>query len=238
MNTAQDFINKPDDSFVTPDSLAWDLIMSRDNEMRNFGAEMSSFVSGNDDNAVNDLSEVRLQELGDEFQILITIYMEMVFTILKSDHMANLLNSDGELREGIDLENELKVYKPDFRQYTIDNMTDLFKNKFKKIRYSLSVRNITDFCDPHNENDYGLDSKYYCKILLLDDGRLSTRKYFQKSNHIPEDKRYTFLGRPTDNPEQEKLDDFFAVVYLPAYESDSNNLPRKIRISFSKYKVM
>ena len=165
----------------------------------------------------------------------------MVFTILKSNHMGNLLDPDGELRKGIDLENELKLYKPDFRKYTVDDMTDLFRDKFKKIRYFLSVRDITDLCNSNDENDFGSDNKYYCKILLLDDGRTYARRYFANANHIPDDKRYTFLGRrrPADgsNDKQEKLEDFYAVVYLPAHESDSRKLPRKIRVSFSKYNV-
>lgn len=235
MDTAHEFIDKPDDRVVTPESLAWDLIMSKDNDLKNFGGVMSSFVQGGDTN-VN--SDIRYQQLTDEFQILITIYMEMVFTILKSNHMGNLLDADGELKDGVDLENELKSYSPDFRKYSIADMTDLFKSKFTKIRYFLSVRDVTDFCDPNNENDFGLDSEYYCKILLLGDLRSSTSRYFEKSNHIPDNKRYTFLGRPNNNNNLEKLDDFYAVVYLPAHELDSNNVPRKIRISFSKYNIV
>jgi hypothetical protein len=231
MDRIIDFMEQPDDRIVNPESLAWDLVMGNDRD--NFTAIMQGFVS----NGEGSYQANRYEQLEGEFQILLTIYMEMIFNVLKSNFMGALLDDNGNIRDGIDLELELAQYKPDIRQYDIQYITDIFREKFAKIRYFLSVRDLTEFCSD-DPNDFGRDTGYYCKILLLDDRREYSRKYFKQATHIPDGKRYTFLMRPDDNPEQKKLEDFYAVVYLPAYKDDIGNSPRKIRISFEKYNVI
>jgi hypothetical protein len=237
MDSAHDFFDKPTDKFMTPDSLAWDLVMG--DGIDDFGGIMESLVTDGDGSRGVD----RLQKLADEFQILITIYFEMVFNVLKSNYMSELLTEDGELKDGIDLESELDSYSPDFRKYSIQEMTDIFKEKFSKIRYFMHVQDITEFCDPEDPTDFGLDNEYYCRILLLDDKRGATDKYFRKARHIPPNKRYTFLLREDNDPDQNILGDFYAVVYLPRYKNpndptDSTPEGRKFKLSFSNYNVI
>jgi len=222
-----DFLSKPDDRFVTPDSLAWDLIMGDD--MEDYSAIMQKFVPSDSASNIADLYE----QMADEFQILITIYMEMVFTVLKSNYMGGLLDEDGDVRDGIDLEEELSKYRPDFMLYDVSDMTNIFRSKFLKIRYFLSVQDITDRCtvDP---SDFGMSSEYYCKTLLMDDGRSTTKSYFERASHIPDDKRYTFLIRADSKHKQKKLSDFYTVMYLPPYKNGKN---RKIKLSFEKFNV-
>jgi hypothetical protein len=231
MSSALDFMEKPDDRFVNPDSLAWDLVMGDDRA--DFTGVMQGFVSDNE----GSFQAGRYEQIADEFQILITIYMEMIFNVLKSNFMGELLDDNGEIREGIDLERELEHYKPDFRKYSVEEITDFFRDKLAKIRYFLSVRDLTDFCSD-DPSDYGRESGYYCKILLLDDRRSYSKKYFKNATHVPEGKRYTFLMRPDDDPQQKKLQDFYAVVYLPPHIDDTDQKPRKIRIAFEKYNVI
>jgi hypothetical protein len=231
MDSALEFMDKPDDRFMTPDTLAWDLVMGNDRD--DFTGVMQGFVS--DDHGKYGAN--RHEQMADEFQILITIYMEMIFNILKSNHMGSLLNENGDVKEGVDLEVELATYRPDFCNYSVDDMTGLFRDKLAKIRYFLSVRDLTDFCS-NDANDFGPGSEYYCKILLKDDGRSYSKNYFKKATHIPEGKRYTFLMKPDDNPTQKELKDFYAVVYLPPHVGDSDKTPRKIRVAFEKYNVI
>lgn len=233
MNEVLEFLDipVPDDRFVTPESLAWDLVMG--DEMADFTGVMQSLV----DDSNGNYRANRYEKAADEFQILITIYMEMIFNVLKSNFMGELLDANGDIREGIDLESELERYKPDFRKYNIDDMTVLFRSLFAKIRYFLSVRDITDVCSP-DPNDFGSESNYYCKILLLDDRRNFSKEYFKNATHIPDDKRYTFMLKAVDKPHQKKLEEFYAVVYLPPYNDDSTKKPRKIRIAFEKYNVI
>jgi hypothetical protein len=231
MDSAIDFMEKPDDRFVNPDSLAWDLVMGDDRE--DFSGIMEGIVTDGE----GSYRANRYEQLEGEFQILLTIYMEMVFHVLKSNYMGELLDENGDIRDGVDLEAELERYRPDFRKYSVEDMTEIFRTKFAKIRYFLSVRDLTDLCSD-DPADFGRETEYYCKILLLDDRRSLTRRYFQKATHIPDGKRYTFLMRPDDDPQQKKLDDFYTVVYLPPHVDDKSDRPRKVRISFSKYNVI
>lgn len=237
-NATYNFINKPNDRYVTPDSLAWNLVMGDD--VDNFGGVMETFVTDLSGSSRAD----RLMQIADEFQVLVSIYMEMIFNVLKTNFMGELLDPDGEVRNDIDLELELANYIPDFSQYTIEDMTTMFRDKFAKIRYFLSVQDISEFCDFDDFNDYGLDSEYYCKTLLLDDGQISSRRYFEKATHIPDGKRYTFLMRDDKEPQQERLDDFYTVMYIPSFAGSNsmitkmNRKGRKIKVSFSKYNIM
>ena len=231
MESAVEFMEQPDDRFVNPESLAWDLVMG--NERDDFSAVMQGFVCDGE----GSYQANRYEQIEGEFQILLTIYLEMVYHVLKSNYMGELLDENGDIKEGVDLERSLNSYKPDFRKYTIAEITDYFRDKFAKIRYFLSVRDLTDLCSD-DPNDYGRSSEYYCKILLLDDRRNYSTRYFQQATHIPDGKRYTFLMRPDDNPQQKELKDFYAVVYLPPHIDDTSSRPRKLRISFEKYNVM
>ena len=234
MDAAYDFLTEDydpstNDRTVTPESLAWNLVMGE--EISDFGGVMQKFVS--DENG--DTQADRYQQLADEFQILISTYMEMVFNILKTNFMGSLVDDTGDLRPGVDLKYELDNFKPNFREYTIDDMATLFKDRLAKIRYLLNVRDITSTCED-DPNDYGFDDKYYCKILLLDDERGTTKTYFRNAQHIPPNKRYTFLIRQDDVQKQDKLEDFYAVAYLPGHNDDRK--PRKIRVSFSRINVI
>ena len=146
----------------------------------------------------------------------------MVYGLLKVNHLSSLLNEKSELDSDIDLESS---FNPDLTTFSIDDMTDLFRNKIKKLNYFLSVREIYG-ADLDNPKDYGSDTEYYCKIIIKEtkDGL----SHFEKNKqHIDPKKHYTFLIRNTDSPHQKKLDDFYAVCALPHM---------KIRISFSKLK--
>lgn len=218
-------------NIMTPETLAWNLVMSSDTDLEDFTGVMHKFVSDDSGNFTANMYE----QMSDEFQILVTIYFEMIFMILKSNYLGSLLDENGDIEETVDIEEKLENYKPDFKQYDLDAMTNIFREKFVKIRYFLSVLDITDQCtsDP---TDFGIHSEYYCKTLLLDDERGATKKYFNQADHIPDTKRYTFLIRQDSKRKQKKLKDFYTVVYVPPYKNTGK--PRKIRISFEKINVI
>lgn len=224
------FANTNDTSYVTPESLAWKLIM--EDEIENF----SSIV------------EAQSNDAACEFEILNIIYMEMIFNQLKINYMAQFVDEDGLINSNVDIDDILTNYKPDFRKYSNNEIIELFRDKFVKIRYYLGVEDITELCDKYDDNDFGPYKYYYSKILLLDDGRYFTREYFGRSSHIPEDKRYTFMLRNTSKDNQNSinknnLNEYYSVVLVPSYtgtnNTSTNNIDsfRKLKISFSKYIV-
>lgn len=203
------------DEITTPESLAWKLLM--DNEIEDLKGVIMSFIDGCDENN-------NYENLAGQFEILITMYMEMVFGLLKINHVSKQLNENGELNPEVDLD---KSFCPDFKNLSIDDLTLVFREKFKKIRVYLST-SLIQGTDPENSKDFGPGSQYYCRILLKD---LSVdRPYFWTNRQrLDPDKRYTFVIRNDPEKKQSKIDDFYAVCALPSM---------KVKVSFSPINVI
>ena len=203
-----------DDTNVTPESLAWKLLM--DDNVKEYEGVILAYV--NNDNDKNKNIE-KYDDIAGQFEILITIYMEMIFGLLKINHVNKFINEQGELNNNVDLD---KSFKPDFTNFGIDDLKSCFREKMKKIRVFLSALTIHDTMidDP---GDFGKMTEYYCKILLKD--TQGGKSYFKKNgSNLDPEKRYTFLIRNDIEKKQNKLQDFYAVCALP-------NM--KVRISFS-----
>jgi hypothetical protein len=221
----ESFLDQPSDdsvNIVTPESLAWKLLM--DEDVKEYAGTLIPFVSGDQELSHN--SDMRYEQLSDQFQILITLYMEMVYGLLKINHIASGMNDHGGIDDTIDLE---KTFNPDLSKFGVDDMLILFREKLKKIKMFLSVREIFT-SDPTNPRDYGFSSEYYCRIILKDTPDGVT--YFWNNRNNPavnSAKKYTFVMRDDKKKENKKLNDFYAVCVLP-------NI--KVQISFSPINVM
>lgn len=247
----EEFLNQTDDSenIMCFDALAWKLLM--DDDVENYAGILLPFVMEEDNNNTSKistnkgmgkdkLSNVRYDSLADQFQILISVYMEMVFGMLKINHVNSLINDNGDIDESIDLE---ATFKPDLSLFTMDGLTDTFRDKFKKIRVFLSVLGIYDakeglkdygsgnqrFSEAlFSKDNNGSSSDYYCRIILKDSAEGKT--YFKANAHwLDPEKRYTFVMRNDNEKKQAKLADFYAVCKLP---------DMKVRISFSQINVI
>lgn len=213
-----------DDKIVTPETLAWKLLMEDENIMDYAGILDMHVIDDNSDiNDKNRLSQkVGYDDMIDQFQILITIYMEMIFGTLRISHVSDVMDKNVDI-DSYDLEN---TFKPDFSNVTINDILDIYKERFKKIRIILSVREIFD-TDMSNNRDFGKYSEYYCRIILKDTPE--GMKYFEMNhNTLNPDLRYTFVIRHDENNKQTKLSDFYAVCALP-------NM--KVKISFDVINV-
>lgn len=219
-----------DDKIVTPETLAWKLLMEDDNIM-DYAGILDMHVIDNVNNNSKPSSHIGYDDMVDQFQILITIYMEMIFGMLRISHVSNIMdnntiNGDNDNKDidNCDLEN---TFRPDFSNVMINDILDVFKERFKKIRIILSVREIYD-TDMSNVRDFGKYSDYYCRIILKDTPEGS--KYFE-ANHdtLNPDIRYTFVIRRDEDNKQTKLSDFYAVCALP-------NM--KVKISFDVINIV
>lgn len=211
-------IDQESEETVTPETLAWKLLM--ENDVEKFAGVIQSFVDEADE--TDDVDQL-YNSLSGQFEILITMYMEMVFNMLRINHITSQLTPDGTLDESIDLE---ASFSPDLSQFTVDDMLVVFRDKFAKIRVFLSVLKIHSTTD--NPRDFGEDTDYYCRILLKD--TLEGKQYYWNNREkIDPTKRYTFLLRDDKETKQKKLSDFFAVCSLPQF---------KLKISFSPINVI
>jgi hypothetical protein len=203
---------------VTPNELALKLLMGDDIE--DFSGMLQMFVDGD-----NNLSQnMSYDTLCDQFQVLITIYMEMVFGILKINHVVKTIEQFGD----VDEKTLDALFIPDLSQFTIDDMLKMFQYRFKKVRVYMSIHEITD-TDESNDRDFGFYKDYFCRIILKDS--IEGQKHFDKNNSRLDPKvRYTFVINSNINKNCKNLNDFYAVVTLP------NKL--KAKISFSPINII
>jgi len=218
-----------DDKIVTPETLAWKLLMEDENIMDYAGIldmqviDPSINNNNNTNNNTKSNSHIGYDDMVDQFQILITIYMEMIFGMLRISHVSDVMDKNGDI-DDCDLEN---TFKPDFTNVTINDILDVFKERFKKIRIILSVREIYD-TDMSNVRNFGKYSDYYCRIILKDTPE--GFKYFEANRDtLNPDIRYTFVIRRDEDNKQTKLSDFYAVCALP-------NM--KVKISFDVINIV
>lgn len=210
------FLQKDFDDTGTPESIAWRLLMNE--EDKEYGGQIQFVFVDHNDN-IDEMSFY--DSLASQFETLIIIYMEMVFSMLKINHISALVDGDGEIDESIDFE---KSFKPDISNFTITDLKDVFREKFKKMRIFLSVIEIYDGT---KEQPFGQSSDYYCRIILRDTPEGKT--YFRKNRSwLDPNKRYTFVIRNDTTRSHKSIEDFYAVCMLA-------NM--KVKIAFSSIRV-
>lgn len=261
------FLYQSTDLDVTPESLAWKLLM--DDDIEDFaGILLPPFVINDDsldlniipnsdpladdcptsdsetdsesqlktkskletksepksENLTQTLTDIQHQQLAELFEILITLYMELVFGLLKIYHINANLDENGDIPNNIDLD---KTFNPDLSKFKVNDLIGLFREKLKKIRIFLSVHEISD-TDMSNTKDFGYYAEYYCKILFKNTPEGKTHYWLNRNRHDPT-KYYMFAIRNDQNKKQKKLNDFYAVCALP-------NI--KVKISFSPINII
>jgi hypothetical protein len=155
----------------TPETLAWQLLVDEDIEKK---IEIGQLIASID--LENESNPTIYNKEAYEFEILITIYMEMVFGWFKLLHL---------------MENEQNGtnydFKPNLSLVTFNDLTDPFSEKMSIIGYNLNVEEITNM-----EYFNLLRNRSYCRVALRDlkgdDGffKLNSKK-------IDPEKRYHFI---------------------------------------------
>jgi hypothetical protein len=175
----------------TPERLAWSLLIDDDYEKITNGKLL---VFDNIDN-INDLTLEEQTE--NKFQILLTVYFELIFGWYKLLHLMQN-----------EMDNTFNDFKPDLSNITIDDLTREFKDKIKVLGFILYVKELND--DEHYNYEKDL---CYCRILLKDLPSDSNYFYIKRHQLDPE-KRYTFLRNGTFQLKT-SIKKYFAVVKLP-----------------------
>jgi hypothetical protein len=140
-------INTNNDDIITPEVLARKLLF--DDDIKNYSGILLPFIVSDE----GDMSNI-YDKCAGQFEILITLYMEMVYGLLMINHINKYINDDGEIDNTIDLE---ATFNPDLTEYDISELTDIFSEKLKKVRIILLVQEI------YEDEIY---SDYYCRIIL------------------------------------------------------------------------
>jgi hypothetical protein len=155
----------------TPETLAWTLLVDENIEKKIDVGELIAAVDL--DNEPNP-TVYNLEAY--EFEILITIYMEMVFGWFKLLH---LMENE---QNGVETE-----FKPNLSLVTLNDIVEPFTEKLSIIGYNLHVNEITNM-----EYYKLLQSKSYGRIALRD--LKSDEGFFRlNSKNIDPEKRYHFV---------------------------------------------
>jgi hypothetical protein len=170
--------NNIQEDVFSPESLAWRLLVDDEFTKNNDVKKMLAHI---------DLEEENNPEVFNkyvyEFEILLTIYLEMVFGWYKLLHlMQNENNENNENNE--DLEKEFEL---DLTKISLNDLIDPFKEKFKMIGYNLSINEIKN----KDFYDY-LRNESYCRVALRD--LPSDFGFFEiNKNRLDPKKRYHFI---------------------------------------------
>jgi hypothetical protein len=170
MDKIDEELSKNTSDVFTPESLAWHLLVSDELKKVDVGQLMASIDLDEEPNP-----NIYNREAY-EFELLLTIYMEMVFGWFKLLHLM-----DNE-QKGIETD-----FKPDLSKLSLDDLENPFKEKFEIIGYNLHINEITDM--DYYEN---LRVKSYCRTALRD--LQSDFGFFNlNKNNIDPEKRYHFV---------------------------------------------
>ena len=191
-----------DDNDYTPESIAWKLLV--DDNINNGVLQFYNDYNNNNDNN-NDKNDKN----SFIFEILITIYFEMLFGWHKL-----LFYMNQEDNQEDNQENQEYNPKIDLNKITEDDLIE-FKKKFEKINVILNVSFV------HYSYFNSLQADKYCSVLLR--SKPSDEMYFElNKNYINEDKQYHFVLNSNFKAKKE-LRDIYALVNLG---------DKKVKISF------
>jgi len=155
----QDDINK-DDTF-TPEELAWRLLL--DDNVNNV-----QLLAFSDENSVEIL-----------FEILLTVYVEMIFNHYKMQYLEFNAEEDN-------FDDKFDNFKLDLSQINLEMLTDNFDEKIKKLKFILNINEIS--FDRFEE----CKMNRYCTILFKD--LLRDKAFFiMNAKYLDPEKRYHFI---------------------------------------------
>lgn len=177
-----------DEGFYSPEELAWKLVMD---ENIDDSAIIMAFA---DENSKETL-----------FEILITIYIEMLFDYYKMTYLENTLNLYGEEEEN-KICDDFENFKLDLNNVNIETLENIFCEKFKKIKYLLNINEIS-----YDYYEY-IKKNRYCTVLLKDSEHDSTY-FLMNEEHLDLEKRYHFVLNSLYLPVND-LRDIFCTVRI------------------------
>lgn len=180
----------------TPESIAWKLLI--EDELKEI--KQGQLIGFLDNSYCND----KLEALTVEFEILITIYMEMIIGWYKLLYLMENTD-DTQFKLNLDL-------------IKIDDLLNPFKEKMLVLGYIL---NITEFKNLEIYEEF--KKKSYCRIALRD-LKEDNGFFIMNNKNIPKDKKYHFILN-SKYEDKNNIRDIYAVIKI-------NNVGYKI--SFMK----
>jgi len=180
-----------DGGFYSPEELAWKLVMDENID------DSAAIMAFADENSKETL-----------FEIIITIYIDMLFDYYKMQYLENTLDLDdlNKVDEEEKIYDEFENFKLNLNNVNLEMLENVFSEKFKKIKYLLNVYEIS-----YDYYEY-IKKNRYCTILLKDSEYDSTY-FLMNEDHLDPEKRYHFVLNSLYLPATE-LRDIFCTVRI------------------------
>jgi hypothetical protein len=174
--------NVNNNDVYTPEELAWQLIMDENISPR-------TLMAFSDENS----KEIT-------FEILVTIYLEMIFDYYKMKYLESTTDKDD------DIINHYDNFKLDLTNVNVDMLTNIFFEKFKKLKIILNVRDMSQI-------EYENTKKIrYCTVLLKDSPHDSTY-FMMNEKYLDKNKGYHFVLNSLYE-RKENLRDIFCTINI------------------------
>lgn len=174
------------DDVYTPELFAWKLLLE-DANASVLSANLQSFTDTYDE--ADDPTTF-------SFEVLLTIFMELIFGMLKLNHYA---------------ENQDDQFNPNFSNHNLEDIIPLLKHKFNELCYILSIE-IIDETQENNSYVNMVNKNRYCKILLRHNQADSG--YFIVNEHIIDPDKDYHMVLNSRYELTDKLNDVYATCSL------------------------
>jgi hypothetical protein len=210
----EEFLNEiethKESKIYTPEGLAWDLLIGDvDPEKRGLDETIEFFSHNNNDENVS-----KSDTLADKYQILITIFMELLFGMAKLNFYAELEKNGGDIE---------KKFIPKYKNFNFETYVSLIEDKISLLGFMCNV----DIEDPENLTEESkkeivkMINDRYCRIVL----RYNDKDDYFEENDVPEDVYYHMIINGLNKKQFKNLNEIYSII----------NLNGKVyKISFSK----
>jgi hypothetical protein len=177
-------------TIYTPESIAWELLFGNIDEEK----------KGNLLNYTNDINYNNIDDpVTFTYEILITIFMELLFNIAKMDYWSE---SDNNIQNH---------FIPDYKKFNMSSYISIINDKLKIIGYCMFIKedDMSDFIYDKESLKTIIDNRY-CRIVL----RYHDNDDHFESNNISDDIYYHMKLNGLNENKYLKLNDVYSVIFL------------------------
>jgi len=190
-----------DESEYTPELFAWALLLKYNSTDTNkLTAQLNTFT---------DTVDPQDNKETFNFEILLTIFVELILNIMQLDYYSDESNVD--------------PYIFDFSKIDLDSVIDILVDKFKMCGINLQIKTIAN-TKPNQHEIKTINQERYCNIIIKSNPDDQAQWLFYSGN-IPGDKPYHMILNKAELGSNKKLNQIYGVCSI-------HNMI--LQISFSK----
>lgn len=184
------------DDFYTPESLAWDLLVG---DIDN--TKVGKLLDYSYENINNNISSH--EKITFRFEILLTIFMEILFDLAKLEYYSQNDGNDGNNNKFI----------PEYEKFNIDAYINLIEDKFKIFGFCVFINKekMEKFSSDKDGFKFLMENRY-CRVLL---------KNYNEDNsefeNLPDDTYYHMKINGLNKNNYDNLKQIYSVFFLNEY---------------------